>query len=106
MDDFEEPGEIEEDSIGNNREHTMDTEGEEDHSVTEERITNDNFMSERETEEILVQEITKIKQGKKTKKVQFIEEHNEKKQTERFIPVQNITGEKQRQYDKKKQQQQ
>ena len=62
MDDFEEPGEIK----GNNGEHPMDTEREEDNSATEETITSDNSMSEQETEKISVQETKEIKTKKKT----------------------------------------
>ena len=104
MDDFEEPGEIKEDPIGNNGEQPMDTEGDEDHSATEETIRKENSMNESETEEILVQEAKEIKQKKLNKKqVQFIEEKYERNQNERSVPEHNITAEKQRQnVDKKK----
>ena len=59
MDNFEESGETEEETVEKDGEHTMDTDGEDDHLVIEETIMNDNCTSEPEKEEILVKEITK-----------------------------------------------
>ena len=73
-----------------------------DHSVIEETIMNDNCTREPEREEILVKEITKTNKEDKKKEVQFMEEHNDTKQKGRNGSVQNSATEKQWKYNEKK----
>ena len=103
MDDFEEPGETEEETVEKDGENNMDTDGDDDHLVIEETIMNDNYTREPEKEENLVKEIAKTnKEDQSKKKVQFFDEHNETKQSGRNGPVQNSTAEKQRKYNENK----